>query len=152
MYNTLLALLLALKNLETPLSENERNKLVDIGKNLKENPNDQYVIKKELIGILKANDTLKQLYQEAKVKLDTVDRPISSDLLPTDAELENFLPLENKGGKRVYFEGEPDHESKEILNAVYSVLSTPEPEVIAKKLTGLEKLWQFLNQPILKND
>lgn len=57
--NTLLALLLALKNLETPLSENERNTLVEMGKNLKENPNDQYLIKKKLMAIIKANDTLK---------------------------------------------------------------------------------------------
>ena len=44
------------------------------------------------MAIIEANDALNQLYQQAKAKLDAVDGPIPSELLPTDAELENALP------------------------------------------------------------
>lgn len=141
--NTLLALLLALKNLKTPLSKDERNKLVDIGENLKEYSDDQYFIKKRLMAIVKANDTLNQLYQEAKVKLDALDGQIISDLLPTDAELEK--------DPRARFEGKPDKQSNEISHQTVKVLKTEKPEETAKELPFLERLSQFLNQPS-KND
>jgi len=151
--DNLLGLLLALKNLKTPLSQDERNKLVDMGKNLKENPNDQYLIKKDLMAILKANDTLKQLYKEAKAKLDALDRPIPTNLLPTKEELETVLPPESDSGKynKAYFEGKPDDKSNEILNLATNVVSTEKPEETAKKLPFLERLSQSLNQPS-KND
>ncbi|NEO56028.1 MAG: hypothetical protein F6K54_24920, partial [Okeania sp. SIO3B5] len=109
--NTLLALLLALKNLENPLSEEEHEALTDLGKQLKRNPNDWNLNKQKLMAILKANDTLKQLYQKAKAKLDALDRPIPPDLLPIDAdlkELKDVLPPESEANKRAHIPGKPD--------------------------------------------
>ncbi|MGB3511464.1 MAG: hypothetical protein WBA93_19950 [Microcoleaceae cyanobacterium] len=150
--NTLLALLLALKNLDNPLSENERQALTDVGQQLRLDPNDWEFIEADLMAIVEANDALNQLYQQVKAKLDAVDDPIPSDLLPTEAELEKVLPSESEGGRRAYFEGKPDEQSNEILNLTTNILTNPEPEETTKKLSSLEKLWQSLNQPILKND
>lgn len=150
--NTLLALLLALKNLEHSLNEDEQEALAKVGQELASNPDDWDFIEDDLMAIIQANDTLNQLYQEAKAKLDALDAPIPSDLLPTDAELEKALPPESEGGKRAYFEGKPDEQSNEILNLVTNVVSTEKPEETAKKLSFLERLSQFLNQPTSKND
>ncbi|NET42727.1 hypothetical protein [Okeania sp. SIO2B3] len=153
--NTLLAFLLALKNLENPLSENEREALAKISQKLKKNPNDWNFTEKKLMAIIKANQALNQLYQQAKTKLDALDRPIPFDLMPTEAELEKVLPPESKGGTRAhlpYGEGEPNKQSNEIFNLSVKVLPTEKPEETAKKLSFLERLSQFLNQPTSKND
>ena len=153
--NTLLALLLALKNLDKPLSENERQALAEIGQDLESNSNDWSFIEDNLMTIIQANDTLNQLYQEAKSKLDTLNSPIPPNLLPTDAELENAPSPESKGGTRAhppYGEDQPDEQSNEILNLVTNVVSTEKPEETAKKLSFLERISQFLNQPNSKND
>lgn len=152
--NTLLALLLALKNLDKPLSEDERKGLANVGQQLRLDPNDWDFIKDDLMSIINANDTLNQLYQQAKAKLDAVNHPISSDLLPTDEELENALPPGSDSGKynKAYFEGKSDEQSNEILNLTTKIFSTQKPEETTKNLSFLERLWQFLNQPIFKND
>ncbi len=150
--NTLLALLLALKNLENPLSKNEREALADVGQQLKLDPNDWEFIEADLMAIIEANYALNQLYQQVKAKLDAVDDPIPSELLPTDAELENALPPESEGGRRAYFEGIPDEQSNEILNITSIIVSTEKPEETTKKLPFLERLWHFLSPPILEND
>ncbi|NEQ77342.1 MAG: hypothetical protein F6K23_32640 [Okeania sp. SIO2C9] len=149
--NTLLALLLALKNLENPLNTQEQEALADVGQQLKLDSNDWDFIEDDLMATIHGNDALNQLYQKAKAKLDACDRPIPTDLLPTDAELENALPRESKGGTRAHFEGKPDEQSNEILNLATNVVSTEKPEETAKKLSFLERLSQFLNQPS-KND
>ena len=61
-------------------------------------------------------------------------------------------PPESEGGKRAYFVGKPDEQSNEILNLTTNILSTQKPEETTKKLSFLERLWQFLNKTILKND
>ncbi|MEM1169484.1 MAG: hypothetical protein AAGJ08_10520 [Cyanobacteria bacterium P01_H01_bin.35] len=149
--NTLLAFLLALKNLEIPLSEEERGALADVGQQLKLNPNDWDFIEDDLMAIVEGNNTLNQLYQKAKAKLDALDTPIPPKLLPTEKELETVFPPESEGGKRAYFEGKPDEQSNEILNLTTNVVSTEKPEETAKKLSFLERLSQSLNQPS-KND
>lgn len=152
--NTLLALLLALKNLENPLNTEEQEALADVGQQLKLDPNDWDFIEDELMATIHGNDALNQLYQKAKAKLDALNSPIPPDLLPTDAELENALPRESKGGTRAhppYGEGKPDEQSNEILNLATNVVSTEKPEETAKKLPFLERVSQFLNQPS-KND
>ncbi len=141
--NTLLALLLALKNLEKPLNEGECEALAEVGQQLKLDPDDWDFIEGDLMAIIQANDGLNQVYQQAKARLDTCDRPIPPDLLPTDAELEK--------DPRARFEGKPDKESNEISNQTVKVLKTEKPEETAKKLSFLERLSQSLNQPS-KND
>lgn len=148
MRNTLLALLLALKNLENPLSEDERKALADVGQQLKSDPNDWDFIEEDLMAIIEANDALSRLYQEAKAKLDAVDRPIPPDLLPTKAELETVLTLPTEGGRRVETpEGKSrdDEEKNEISDIVIAISRTPKPTEVVKKSGIMEKLKEFLN-------
>ncbi len=151
-HNTLLAVLLALKNLENPLSEEEGKALASVGQQLRLDPKDWDFIKDDSMAMIKANGALNQAYQQAKAKLDALDRPIPSDLLPTDEELENVLPPESEGGKRAHFEGKPDKQSNEILDLTVKVLATEKPEETAQKLPYLKRASQSLNQPNSKNE
>lgn len=84
---TLLALLLALSNLDEPLSETEQAALNTVGKQLDANPKAWELIEKGLMKVVVANDSLNQQYQVAIALLEAVDGKIPSGLLPTEAEL-----------------------------------------------------------------
>ncbi|NES63879.1 MAG: hypothetical protein F6K24_00550 [Okeania sp. SIO2D1] len=69
-------------------------------------------------------------------------------MLPTKKELETVLPSESKGDRRIDYtdnKGEPDKQSKEILNLATNVVSTEKPEETAKKLP-LERIEKFLDK------
>ena len=145
--NTLLALLLALKNLENLLTEDEQKALADLGQQLKLDPNDWYFIEDDLMGIIEANDALKLLYQQAKAKLDDkADGVIPPDLLLANKE----LLQESKVYQRSFldFESKPGNEGNEIVNEAIPVFTNPKSGEAAKKSTFLEQLWKILNQPI----
>jgi hypothetical protein len=143
---TLLALLLALKNLEDPLKEDEKDALVDVGQQLGNHPDDWEFIEADLMATINRNPALRQLYQSAKAQLDSLDGNISLDLLPTEAELEQVLPAASQREKRPYEPSKDENEkSDEILNMTRKILNTPDPADTTKKLSRLEKLWQFLN-------
>lgn len=148
MDNTLLALLLALTNLDNPLSDDEGKALADVGQQLKSDPNDWDFIEDDLMAIIQANDALSQLYQEAKAKLDALKDPIPPDLLPTKAELETVLTLPSEGSRRVETpEGKSrdDEEKNEISDIVIAISRTPKPTEVVKKSGMMERLKQFLN-------
>ena len=140
---TLLALLLALSNLDEPLSSTEQAALNKAGKQLDANQAWD-LIEKGLMKVVVANDSLHQQYQVAIALLETVDGKIPSGLLPTEAELEKLLTVGNKLEKRPY-KPKPveDFESKEILNTSIEVLKSFSPAETSKKLP-LNKLKYFL--------
>ncbi|NEQ65994.1 MAG: hypothetical protein F6K21_10925 [Symploca sp. SIO2D2] len=145
---TLLALLLALKQLEIPLSTDEQDKLKTTGQQLELDPDDWDYIKEGLMEVIENNPSLAQLYQTAKVQLDEIDGKISPELLPTEEELGVELLTD---GKRTvvyfgYFEGRPDRESDEILNVSINVLRKKDSAKIAKKLSFLERIGKFLQK------
>lgn len=152
--NTLLALLLALKNLENILTEDEQKALADLGQQLKLDPNDWYFIEDDLMGIIEANDALKLLYQQAKAKLDELDDKadgvIPPDLLLANKEAQKAAPQECMANQRLFFdfESKPNNESNEIVSKAIRVLTNPESAETAKKSTFLGKLWKILNQHI----
>ncbi|MCC3537013.1 MAG: hypothetical protein JGK03_23135 [Microcoleus sp. PH2017_25_DOB_D_A] len=139
---TLLALLLALSNLDEPLSPTEQAALNKVGKQLDANQAWD-LIEKGLIKVVVANDSLNQQYQVAIALLEAVDGQIPSELLPTEAELEQLLTVENKLEKRA---GKPkpvqNSQSQEILNMSTEVLKTLNPVETSKKLP-LDKLKDF---------
>ena len=141
---TLLALLLALSNLDEPLSETEQAALNKVGKQLDANPKAWNIIEKGLMKVVGANDSLHQQYQAAIALLEAVDGKIPSGLLPTEAELEQLLTVGNKLEKRA---GKPkpvqDSQSNEILNTSTEVLKSLSPAETSKKLP-LNKLKDFL--------
>lgn len=139
---TLLALLLALSNLDEPLSSTEQAALNKAGKQLDANQAWD-LIEKGLMKVVVANDSLHQQYQVAIALLEAVDGKIPSGLLPTEAELEQLLTVENKLEKRA---GKPkpvqNSQSQEILNMSTEVLKTLNPVETSKKLP-LDKLKDF---------
>ncbi|WP_017715272.1 hypothetical protein [Kamptonema formosum] len=147
--NPWLAVLLALHNLETPLAPEERYALKQAGQKLALYPEDSQEFAAELTAQLAGNAGFSQLYAKALAGLEALDGPISPDWLPAETEIKQALPPREEISKRPWFEGKPEWESDEILNMTINVLATPAPEDTAKKLSLLEKLWHFLNQPVI---
>jgi hypothetical protein len=148
---TLLALLLALQDLDTSLTEPEQAALSDISYNLQLEPDTwESDIAPSLLSIIQENPSLNQLYQTAKSQLDALGNTLSPDLLPTLAELEYVASTtapKTRGFPPVADEFESD--SLEINNIAIDILSQPNPSATTKKLSSLERLKQFLQKPIV---
>lgn len=145
---TLLALLLALSNLDAPLTDAEKDALNTTGEQLDANLKAWNTIEKGLMKAIEANHSLHQQYQAARTLLQAVDRNIPRELLPTEAELEEVLGISTILEKRPYKPKlSDDSQSDAILSMSIKVLNTPNPEKTTKKITRLEKLLQFLKPP-----
>ena len=145
---TLLALLLALKQLETPLTADEQADLDNVGKQLALDPDDWEYIQEGLIAIIEKNPALNQLYQAAKARLETIDGNIPFELLPTEQEQQaELLADENREPVTFgYCEGEPDRESDEILSVSINALTKENSAKTAKKLSFLQRIQAFLQE------
>jgi len=143
---TLLALLLALKQLETPLTADEQGALKTAGQQLERDPDDWDYIKEGLMAVIENNPSLAELYQMAKAKLDVIDSKIPLELLPNEQEQEVELLADEKREPVTfgYFEGEPERESDEILNVSINVLTKKDSDQTAKKLSFLKRIQKFL--------
>ncbi len=140
----LLAFFLALPNAETDLANDPalkqlRNKLDQVNQKPEITPKDWENIQGKLTAILKDNENnaaLNQFYQEILAQLENVE--ITSDLLPTQAELEAEKTAVRKMGTLGYLPDEPppihDTESKEILNIGIVILSHDEPKKVSQTL------------------
>jgi hypothetical protein len=89
---TLLAVLLALKDLETPLSKEEQEAFRNTAEQLQMDSQSWEDYKLDFLTVIEANPTLNQLYQTALSQLNALSSNIPSDLLPTQAELEAVIP------------------------------------------------------------
>jgi hypothetical protein len=78
---TLLALLLALRELKVPLSTDEQEVLQNVGRELELDPDYWEEIEKGLMAIIEANAALNQLYQLNKAKLDDFRRSDSTRVI-----------------------------------------------------------------------
>jgi len=147
---TLLALLLALSNLDEPLSETEQAALNKVGKQLDANPKAWDIIEKGLMKVVVANDSLNQQYQVAIALLEAVDGKIPSGLLPTEAELEQVLTVGNKLEKRPYKPKPVENsQTNEIIGISSEVLKTLNPVETTKKLP-LDKFKDFVKKSFNK--
>lgn len=149
---TLLALLLALQDLDIPLTEPEQAAFTNIACQLQLEPDAwESEIVPDLLALIQTNPNLNQRYQTAKSKLDSIGDTIPADLLPTSAELEQVIPTATQPTGRGFFPvtDDDDDDGLEINNVAIDILSAPNPTETAKKLSHLEKLKQFLNQIIL---
>jgi hypothetical protein len=146
---TLLALLLALKQLETPLTADEQADLDNVGKQLYLDPDDWEDIKEGLIAIIEKNPSLDRLYQAAKVQLEAIDGNIPSELLPTEQEREAELLADEKR-KPVTFgnlKGDPDPKKTEVKGIAASIFAKPDSTKDAKERPFLERIQAFLQKP-----
>ena len=142
---TLLALLIALEQLPTPLASDEKEALETTASQLYLDPDDWDFIKEGLIASIESNPALYQNYQTALTQLQSVSGNIPSEQMPTQKELETELISDNNQPTTFgYFEGEADRESDEILNVTINVLTRKDPDKAAKKLTFLKRLQNWL--------
>lgn len=86
--------------------------------------------------------TLSQLYQQTLAELEDVD--ITSDLLPTQAELTAIQSANREVGTLGFPPGKPELESNEIINLAIIVLSHDEPAKTSQTL--LQRLTDFLKK------
>jgi len=145
---TLLALLLALKQLETPLTADEQAKLKTKGQQLALDPDDWDYIQEGLMAVIQQNPSLDRLFQTAKMQLQAIDGNIPIELLPTPQEKEAELFVDDKREPVSfgYFEGEPDRESDEILTTAINVLTKEDSAKTAKKLSFLQRMQKYLQK------
>jgi len=118
---TLLAFLLILQDTDINLANNPaleqlRDKLDVLSRKQEITPKNWENIQAKLAGILKNDATLNQLYQEARAQLEGIE--ITTDLLPTAAELEQATPSSGKVKTLGFKPGNPERESQnhEIIN------------------------------------
>ncbi len=142
-----LAFLLALQELDSPLSEAEKRNLADIGDQLDVQPKAwKSVTEPLLLKIIEANSQLNQRYQFYQSQLDAAGE-ISRDLLPTEAEIRQLFPVNSPFAIRGF---EPDSEptgyESQISNIVIAVSRSENPEKEVKKLTFLDKVKQSLGR------
>lgn len=153
---TLLAFLLALPDADLANDyaiKQLRNKLIQVKQQAEISSQDWENIQGKLTNILEdeKNIAFKQLYQETQVQLENVE--ITSDLLPTRAELELAKPSNRKMGTLGYHFDKPEHserENDEILNLAIVVLSNDKPATTSKTL--LQKLTDFLKRKSKSNN
>lgn len=146
--NTLLALLLALKDSEIPLSDTEQSDLSLAAEQLSANPKAwEVLIEPRLLVMIQANEPLNQRFQAVKSQLDNLgDIPLN--LLPSEAELQQIAPKQKPQPttRAIPQVSSSDLRSNEITNMAIRVMATPNPSETAKKLSSFEQFQQFLNQ------
>ena len=148
---TLLALFLALKDLDT-LSEDERASLRNTADQLQQDRDNWQDHESDLLTTIQANSQFNLLYQTYKSQLDAVQGEIPSDLLPTQAEVEQVAPIPNTQPRsRAPLQVNPsDLKSNEITNMAIRVLTTPNPVETTKKINSFKQIQNFLTQRVVE--
>lgn len=149
--NTLLSLLLALRDSATPLNDTEKSDLSFAAEQLAANPKAwERLIEPRLLAMIQANEALNQRFQFIKFQLENLGDQIPQNLLPTEIELEQVAPApKTQLIARAPLQVSPsDLKSSEITNMAIRVMSTSNPSETTKKLSRFEQFQQFLNQHI----
>src|SRR5919199_1315397 len=142
---TLLALLLALRELKAPLSTDEQAVLRNVGQQLALAPDEWEYIKEGLIALIEANAALNYSFQLNRAKLDALDGQIPRALLPSLAELEQELFPEardviTRDGSSKDISSQPN----QVISLTSTILKTDNQDQTAKELTFLEGLSDYV--------
>jgi len=143
---TLLAFLLALQETETnPAWEDLCDKWEILSLKSQITPKNWENLQSKLEAVLKNNAAMNQHYQAFNAQLEKVQ--ITSDLLPTLAELEAVKSDSREVDTLGYHPGKDDGESNEVPNIMviaYVISSNKAPEKVAKTL--LQRLSDWLKR------
>ena len=144
----LLSLILALRDLEGTLTEQEEAAIAKAGEQLYANPKVwSTAIEPNLLATIAKNSSLSKLFQSYKSQLDLVDGEIPDNLLPTAADLESIADTPPMPRTRPALQVEPpDLKSKEIINMAIKVMVNNSSTETAKKLNCLQRIKQFLDK------
>lgn len=144
---TIIAFLLALQDLTTSLSPQEKQNLQEVAKQLNTQPKAwETHIKENLLEIISANNELNQFYQFYQAQLENIAE-IPKSLLPTEGEVNSLIFPEifviDRGFKP---KSEAVGYENQINNVVVIIGNSETPEETLKKAKFLEKLKQFVSQ------
>lgn len=142
---TLLAFLLALTDLDTPLSQAEKKILAEIGDQIDVQPLawESYT-QPHLLKMITANPQLNQLYKTYQNQLNNTGN-IPQELLPTAAEIQQLSTTNSVVGMKGFkSNSSPTGYEQQINNVVIVTSRSEQPEAVAKKLPW-EKIKHFLN-------
>lgn len=143
---TSLAFLLALQELDAPLSQEEKKTLKEIGDQLDVRPDawESYT-EPLLVKMITSNPRLNQPYQLYKSKLDSLEN-LPSDRLPTESEIEQLKTCDTGAITRGFKpQSEATGYNQQINNVVILISRSEQPEETAKKSSYIEKVKQFLS-------
>ncbi len=145
---TLLAFLLALRETETnPAWEDLCDKWEALSLKSQITPKNWENLQSKLEAVLKNSAAMNQHYQAFQAQLENVQ--ITSDLLPTLAELEAVKSDSREVDTLGYYPGKDDGENNEIntiLKIAYVISSNKAPEKVAKTL--LQRLSDWLKRKV----
>jgi len=130
---TLLALLLALRNLENPLSSTEKALLYEVGEQLELDPDDWEFIEEGLLAIVTANPFFHKEFQSANAQLNYVN---IQELLPTDKDKEEEIELSRVIERRGERE-KPQDNSPPIIKITWKFLKHTNLMQVIKKSNWL---------------
>lgn len=146
---TLLAFLLALHRLETPLTGREVLDLQNnVGTLLELRPDKEAAIQSEIQAIAAANPELDRIYQEALTKIVPLDLEQLYHRLPPKNLLEQQLGI-TQTSKGYVPKGKPETKSSEIVNLSRMVLTRDRPDKSVKKLDCLAEYWDWNHVPMV---
>lgn len=145
--NTIIAFLLALQDLDTSLSAQEKLNLQEVAKQIDTQPKAwEPHIKERLLKLISANSELNQSYKFYQSQLENI-KGIPEDLLPSKAEISSLINREKfvitRGFKP---ESEATGYESQLNNVVVIIGNSEKPEETVKQATFLGKLKQFLTQ------
>ncbi len=145
---TLLALLLALNNLKTPLTTQEQDKLYEVGEQLELDPDDWEFIEEGLMAIINNNPAFQAKFQEVLTKLNQFDENYPQNWQEIITELRQPLIRNNGIEKKGYKSDQPlNILSNTLINdVVVPILKTENSQNSSQQLTPLQRFWEFLSE------
>ncbi|MBD2680957.1 MULTISPECIES: hypothetical protein [Nostoc] len=144
---TIIAFLLALQDLNTSLSAQEKQNLQEVAKQLDTQPRAwESHIEESLLEIIFANGELNKFYKYYQSQLKNVEK-IPHDLLPNEAEISSLITRDKLGIAKGF---KPNSEAtgyeRQLNNVVVIIGNSEKPEETVKQAIFLGKLKQYLTQ------
>ncbi len=143
----LLSMLLAIKELDTPLNSEEKENLYIAGQQLSLDPTAwEEDIKPSLMEIINNNPSLNTVFQNINSKLEEMDQMPQDLILNTEDVKTVIATEENQPLERPIPDIDmSDLESNEITNAAIQIISSPEPSETVKKISKFDKLLNLIS-------
>ncbi|AFY82167.1 hypothetical protein [Oscillatoria acuminata] len=147
---TLLAFLLALYRLDTPLTGREVLDLQNnVGTLLELRPDQEAAIQSEIQARLDKNPELNQIYQEALTKLAPLDLEQLYHRLPPKNLLEQQLGITQQTSKGYVPKRRQNQQTSEVVNLSRMVMTSDRPDKSVKKLDCLAEYWDSMHVPMV---
>ena len=143
----LLSLVYAIKELETPLTSEEKDQLKNVSEQLVEDPTAWEMYTQPMLKeIISNNSSLNKVFQKTLSNLQQIG-DIPQDFIPNTEELVTVTPRKNLVQERPIPNLSPgDLKSNEITNMSIQVLTSPEPSETVQKISKFEQLQNFISQ------